>query len=143
MQSVIHRFESHLKQLIFLSGKKELSSGVIVLCYLVLMTKTTCTSRMSQNESQSIHFSHIFWGGMPPDPPSKGVLTHTLLYNAVHILLKLSSFSPPNSNSCRNPCVPCINIHVSLKAYAVLCWPFNYILSSPLHSKNMHCILLA
>ena len=32
--------------------------------------------RMHQNASQSILFSKIFWGSMPPDPPTKGHATH-------------------------------------------------------------------
>ena len=32
------------------------------------------TSRMPQKQCQSIYFSKIFWGGMPPDLPSGGVL---------------------------------------------------------------------
>ena len=32
------------------------------------------TLKCPQNQSQSIHFSKIFWGGMPPDPPSISML---------------------------------------------------------------------
>ena len=48
------------------------------------------TTRMPQNQSQSIYFSNIFWGDMPPDPPSGGVLKH-----ALHVNAKLWSSSPP------------------------------------------------
>ena len=47
----------------------------------VNLTISTCRFRASmrrprkhQNTPQSISFSKIFWGGMPPDPPRKGEL---------------------------------------------------------------------
>ena len=58
------------------------------------------TSRMPQKQCQSIYFSKIFWGGMPPDLPSGGVLKHALRIDA-----NFGIPPPPYLKSCMNPCL--------------------------------------
>ena len=66
------------------------------------------TSRMSQNQSESIYFFPNFSGGgesIPPDPPSGGVLKHALRVNTKLWSFPLPPPPPQNSKSCMNPCM--------------------------------------